>query len=36
MYEDMGFPKQGIPGATLSGINVYLRVQKYLKKHTNH
>jgi len=26
------FPGQGIPGITLSGINVYLRVLEYLKK----
>ena len=29
---DTVFPGQGIPGVTLSGINVYLRVLKYLKK----
>lgn len=30
---DTVFPGQGIPGVTLSGINVYLRVLKYLKNH---
>ena len=29
---DTVFPGQGIPGVTLSGINVYLRVLKYFKK----
>lgn len=29
---DTVFPGQGIPGVTLSGINVYLRVLNYLKK----
>lgn len=29
---DTVFPGQGIPGVTLSGINVYLRVLKYLNK----
>lgn len=32
MCGDTVFPGQGIPGVTLSGINVYLRVLKYLKK----
>ncbi|MCC5941682.1 MAG: FAD-dependent oxidoreductase [Balneolaceae bacterium] len=33
---DTVFPGQGIPGVTLSGFNVYFRVQKYLKNLSNH
>jgi phytoene dehydrogenase-like protein len=33
---DTVFPGQGIPGVTLSGINVYYRVQKHLKNLTYH
>ncbi len=33
---DTVFPGQGIPGVTLSGFNVYYRVQKYLKNLSNH
>lgn len=33
---DTVFPGQGIPGVTLSGFNVYYRVQKYLKNLTDH
>jgi phytoene dehydrogenase-like protein len=32
MCGDTVFPGQGIPGVTLSAINVYYRVQKQLKK----
>ncbi|MCC5906566.1 MAG: FAD-dependent oxidoreductase [Balneolaceae bacterium] len=33
---DTVFPGQGIPGVTLSGINVYYRAQKHLKNLTYH
>ena len=33
---DTVFPGQGIPGVTLSGFNVYYRLEKYLKNLSNH